>query len=131
VAPIGTCFEPVELSGAGQLTVRTSGAPNAAVGSCTGGLEGGGESVYRIRVDQNTEFCVDSFGSNYDTVLHVRRANCNDDRAQISCNDDFDDAVAQSRLSFIAEANTSYYIFADAYSRTGNLVLNVTEGPCR
>jgi len=131
VAPIGTCFEPVELAGPGQLTVRTTGAPNTAIGSCTGGLEGGGESVYRIRTQQNTEYCVDTFGSNYDTVLHVRRASCNDDRAQISCNDDFDEAVAQSRLSFIAEANTSYYIFADAYSRTGNLVLNVTEGPCR
>ena len=136
VAPIGTCFEPVELSGPGQLTVRTTGAPNTGRGSCAGGVEGGdarsgGESIYRLRVAQNTEFCVDTFGSNYDTVLHVRRASCNDERAQISCNDDFDEAVAQSRLSFIAEANTSYYIFADAYSRTGNLVLNVTEGPCR
>jgi hypothetical protein len=131
VTPIGTCFEPVELSGFGQVTVRTTGAPNAAVGSCTGGLAGGGESVYRIRFAQDTQLCVDTFGSNFDTVLHVRMGSCNDDRSQISCNDDFDEAVAQSRLNFIAIANTSYYIFGDSYSRTGNLVLNVAEGPCR
>ena len=73
--------------------------------------------------------CVDTAGSDIDTVLYVRTGLCDGQRNEIGCNDDF--VGVQSRLTFMANADTQYFVIVDSYNASGEFLLNVTKGPCR
>jgi hypothetical protein len=133
VAPIGTCEEPVPLVGFGEVRALVRGAPNVHASRCGGG--NGGEAVYVYEPQNTGDVCVDTIGSSYDTVLHVRRtadaAGCLNPETESACNDDLDNGVAQARLGFRGIRGQRYYIIADAHSRSGELVLTFSEGVCR
>jgi len=133
VAPIGTCEQPVPLSGFGEARNMIRGAPNIHESRCGG--TNGSESVYQFVAENTGDVCVDTGGSSYDTVIHVRQAEdaagCNVIENELGCSDDLDTGEAQGRLHFRAIRGRRYYIIADAHSRTGELVLTVSQGVCR
>jgi len=133
IAPIGTCESPVRLVGFGEAQAIVRGAPNVHESRCGGG--NGGETVYVYEPEVTGDVCVDTAGSSYDTVLHVRQAvdaaGCLDAENETGCNDDLDDGLPQARLAFRGIRGQRYYIIADAHSRTGELVLTFSQGLCR
>ena len=68
-------------------------------------------------------YTIDTFGSNFDTVLHVKET-C--DGQSLACDDDTMDL--QSRVMLDAQAGNSYVIVVDGFFRTGDFVLNIA-GP--
>jgi hypothetical protein len=78
---------------------------------------------YSVTLTATTEIAVDTFGSDYDTVLSAwtgpRGA-----LTQVACNDD--SGSLQSRIAFTAEAGTTYHLLVGTFpdSPSGTLVLH-------
>jgi len=123
-AAAGTCQEPRVVHW-GEHNGTTQGAPARESGSCAGQ---GGERVYVLRLDTASTVCVDTFQSNFDTAIYVRRDQCASPQAELICNDDM--RGVQSELEFRAEAGVDYYIFVDGYQAPGDFVLNLRQGGC-
>jgi hypothetical protein len=105
----------------------TVGAPAGNPGACGGGSPG---RVFSVAVREDSQVCVSLAGSGYDTVLHVREANCQDGEG-VACNDDA--GGLQSQLEFVATAGTEYFIFVDGFGgrAVGNFQLAAALGSCR
>lgn len=82
----------------------------------------------------------DTFDSDYDTILSVYTGSCgsfqpvsgdcNDDDPPCGCNDDDAHDGAQSRISLLTSAGTTYYFMVSAFSNDGgNLVFHFTFAP--
>ena len=91
----------------------------------------GREKVFRFNSAKAGRYCFDTRGARFDTVLHVREADCDAGR-EIRCNDNRRRLRRRSALSFRAEAGQDYFVFVDGKGRgAGQFVLNVSEGGCR
>jgi hypothetical protein len=99
-------------------------------GSCQ--ANDGGEAVYRFLARADGVWCLDTRGSDYDTVLHVRAARCGDPEAEVVCQDDIDyPGNLQSEVALTTTAGMIYYVFVDSFlERSGAYVVNVSRGPC-
>ena len=110
----------------------SSMATNAATTDATDpapscGNHSRGKSVwYRFTAPSNGTLTVNTFGSNYDTILAAYTGSCNSYTAVTgACNDDT--SGAQSRISFTATGGTMYYFLVTAYSSNGGtLVFQLT-----
>ena len=86
---------------------------------------------YSFTPEADGTLVVDTFGSNYDTVLGVwtgTLASLPSSLIQYRCNDDYSvEHVGESRLEISVTAGTTYYIEAANYSSTniGTLTLNM------
>ena len=77
------------------------------------------------------EVQIDTIGSDFDTLLAVYTGTAIDELTQVAANDDFDfpNSLA-SRVTFNAEAGTTYHISVDGFlNETGNVVLNLPAAP--
>lgn len=83
---------------------------------------------YRFTAPANQQVTVDTYGSDYDTVVAVYSGECGS-AVPVTCNDD-DTGGVQSQLSFAAVAGTTYLIEVTSYcdSPGGALRFNVGEG---
>lgn len=71
---------------------------------------------------------IDTLGSEIDTVIKVNTGS-NLNSAMLGFNDDADEGVITSSLSFMATANTSYYLQIGGYQgEEGTIQLNITSG---
>ena len=120
----GTCEDPAFLS-VGRFEGDTGNSASTHRGSCAGG---GQERVFRLSPQQAGTLCIDTAGSQFDTVLHVRRGLCDSIQSELICNDDH--IGVQSSVEFEVEAGESYFVFVDSYNSAGRFVLNVREGRC-
>jgi len=120
----GTCDAPNPLR-FGQVRGSTVDAPEALRGECAGG---GAEKVFSFTVDAATPVCIDTDGSDFDTVLYVRADACVDAQAEVACNDD--ELGIQSQVGMMANPGVTYYVAVDGYNRSGEFVLNMSEGNC-
>ncbi len=110
----------------------TVGLDNYVAASC-GGSESP-EAVFRWSPAVAGCYDLDTFGSDFDTALHVR-TDC-PDFTELACSDDeLDDGIGdsedqQSRVRLQLEAGTPYIIVIDGFAQSdvGNYVLNLT--PC-
>jgi len=105
-------------------TGATIDATDPAVG-CGNGSRA--KSVwYRFTAPSNGTLTVNTFGSNYDTILATYLGTCGAFAAVPgACNDD--SSGAQSLVSFTASAGTTYYFLVSAYSSNGgSLVFQLT-----
>ena len=123
-AQAGTCESPTELP-LGLTLGTTRDAPQEMHGECGGH---GGERVYRLAVGHEMAVCLDTFGSEIDTVLYVHEGRCGAAADEILCNDDAEGL--QSRLTLVADADTEYFVVVDSFGDGGDFTLEVTEGPC-
>jgi hypothetical protein len=107
----------------------TVGAGANSRGQCGGANAGSEEVVYSFApaIRAPTTFCVDTSGSNFDTVLYVNQGECGA-AENLACNDDA--GGLQSQVEIQAVPRTSYFIFVDGFSRAGNYQLNIARGAC-
>lgn len=120
----GTCDAPNPLR-FGQNRGSTVDAPQILRGECAGG---GAEKVFSFSVNAATPVCLDTDGSDFDTVLYVRADACGDAQAELACNDD--ELGIQSQVALMATPGVTYYVVVDGYNRSGEFVLNMAEGDC-
>jgi MBG domain/CARDB len=124
---------------------RDPGEIGGGGGTCNFPLSGNTHSVwYKYTPASNGFFTVDTFTSNYDTVLEVFSGPATPTFATligVACNDD-SGATSQSALTFPATSGTHYYIvvrsfgataggtlkFSAAFSTQHNLYVNQTVG---
>jgi hypothetical protein len=93
-----------------------------------GGIPIGNTVWYSFRPTTNTPITVDTAGSNFDTIISVHTGTGLGALTNVACNDDPSTGGAQARVSFLAGANTTYYVQIGGYnSAFGNL--QVTFGP--
>jgi len=83
---------------------------------------------YRYTASQAENLTIDTFGSNYDTILAVWTG-ARGSLASVGCNDDA--VVLQSALQIAATEGETYYIeIADFSGSGGQLTLNVSRRTC-
>jgi subtilisin-like proprotein convertase family protein len=109
-----------------QSTVSATGFEDSPPPSCAP-LDHG--VWYRYTAPANGTLIVDTFGSDFDTVLAAYSGACGALVAE-DCNDDInDDTVPQnvvSRISLHASSGTTYYVLAGGYNDSGNLVFHLS-----
>ena len=134
--PLGTCANPLPI-GIGSSGTDSSGMGelvglNFDEGSCGGRT--GNEAVFEYVEEFGTrELCLNTSGSNFNTVLYVRGSECYDPANELGCNDDtiFASPLA-SAVSFTAVFGMRYYVFVDGYAsqENGPIILQLSEGSC-
>ncbi len=114
----------VNSQGTGGATLE-AGEP-----SYTCGYNNAASVWYRFAPGATGQLAVDTFGSDYDTVLHVFEDLGGGSLSPLACNDDADGL--QSRVMFSAEASASYLISVTHYGNGtgGSLTLNLSELAC-
>ncbi len=124
--PVWSCERPHLIPGPGSYEGEIVGQDSLHRG-CAGN---GPEDVYVIPpAGMAGIFCLDTFGSGYDTVLYARAA-CEDPNSQLICDDDT--GGRQSQIQLNVEMGRPYFVFVDAYNAgvSGGYILNVNPGPC-
>ena len=126
----GHCEDPHPIE-IGAFEGSTRGEASLHCGEC--GIPGlcageGSEVVFALRVDLPGTYCIDTLGTQYDTVLHARQMDCQARGRQVACNDDH--RGVQSQIEVHAQAGVTYYIFMDSYQGGGDFILNTRPGPC-
>lgn len=124
---VGTCDDPEFIEGSGVYEGTTTDAPRQQTATC-GGSAGSSEEVYQLDLAVDSNVVLNTDGSDFDTVLHMRSGSC-DDGEEIGCNDD-GGADNQSALTGDLMAGT-YFIFVDGFSNgaSGPYTLNVSITP--
>src|SRR5258706_10496886 len=88
------------------------------------GAPGGASVWYSWTAPDNGTAVFDTFGSSYDTLLAAYSGTDLPNLIQLAANDDFGGGL-QSRISFSAQAGTTYFIAVDGYfAQTGGFTLN-------
>jgi hypothetical protein len=107
--------------------VDTSLQDNQYGASCAGG-SASGEVPFAVQLDSISSLRVEltDRSDGYDTSLHIRRGDCDDEDAEIECNDDGGEST-MSLLEFDSLTPGLYYVFVDGYSttNTGTITVNV------
>ena len=121
-----TCAAPRQI-GNGQYAGDTQAQPGLIYGSCGNPVPDVPEAVFEYRATEDGLICVDTHGSDFDTVLSIRKGACEGSECtEIGCNDD--DGQATSALQFQADLRESYFIIIDGYNNGGRFRLNIA--PC-
>ena len=97
-------------------------------GTCGG--SGGPEQAWSFTARRAGAYCVDTFGSGFDTVLYARNT-CETSSTQFACDDDTDGP--QSQLELTLAIGQRITLFVDAYSSSPAITgygLNIFEGTC-
>lgn len=131
----GTSVSALPMSGtvSGSISAGTSNTSTTCGGTAEVGT--GAEVVYTIRIDRPMTLVasLDYPGTNFDTVLYVRRG-CTEPTTQLACSDDVGGANTRSSLTANLTAG-SYYLIVDAktpsaagaYTLTANLYAALGE----
>lgn len=124
-----SCDAPIPVEAFGEFRGRTAGRPDDVVPVCGGA--GAGELVYSLQFERDTPVRIDTRGSDYDTLIALRTA-CADPASEVGCNDDGAGAGSPSALSFLARADTPYFLIVDGYrGAVGSAVVNISGPPER
>ena len=114
---------PVSLSG------TTVGAANSVGGAtCGGGGNSAPDASFLYTAPVSGSYTIDTFGSNFDTILYVRNGTCSG--AQLVCGDDAG-GTAQSQVTLTLTASQTIVIVIDGYGSAGgnyNLHINGPAG---
>lgn len=126
----GTCESPfVLLPGQASGNTRRGVAMNASK-NC--GASDAKELVYRLDVTKPQRLTID-IDPSFDSIVYVRRDDCNEPEAEIACNDDAAPGQAKasngthaSHIEEMVEQGT-YYVFVDGYQDQGGWFRMTTE----
>jgi Cys-rich repeat protein len=130
--PAGTCAAPLRLA-VGQAVQGSTAAAPALYGATCGGGAAGREAVYTFAPGAGA-WCLDTAGSDFDTVLHVRTT-CADPATERACDDDAPEINGTARdaaLTLQTQARTGYLVFVDGHGggTGGNYTLIARPGAC-
>ena len=97
-------------------------------GTCGGP---GAEDVVVFTPEESGVYCLDTRGSRFDTVLHVREARCGSSRSEIGCATSQQHGRERFAQMEIELMDGPYFIFVDSAVRGGgDWILTINEGPC-
>ena len=128
--PLG-CDAPGE-AGIGEW-VGVNRGESAAQGTCGGG--NGPENVYTVQFENAGEYCINTRGSTFDTLLHIR-TDCADPASEVACLDDNfginpDQATRAAITLNVEDPAQAYFIYVDGFGAGGGVyTLTITEGAC-
>jgi hypothetical protein len=113
--------------GDGLASAFTTAKSDEFTGTC--GVGSGKDVAWQWTVPFTEWFTLDTFGSDFDTVLYLREGAC--DGPEAACNNDADPAVDRSRIVGRFEAGTTYALVVDGNSgASGNAKLNIQPVTC-
>lgn len=118
----GTCADYECGSGAPvSFTGSTVGAANSRTGTC--GITAGPDIAMRWTPTVSRSYTIDTFGSNFDTVLYVEDSTC---QTSLICNDD-SGGTLQSSVTVSLAAGQAVIIVVDGFGSgsSGSYVLNI------
>lgn len=123
---------PRDLAFATSVTEEntTASKANSSGGaSCGGGGNNARDAVYRYKAPTPGFYTIDTIGSQFDTVLYVRRDHC--DGIELACNDDLDGATSASQVGVTLQDGDRIVIVVDGFGdRSGPFTLHVNyRGP--
>ena len=114
-----------------SLAMSIHGADTAidATDDCSGSDGAGPEYVFSIVPTETGTVCISTDGSSYDSVLHLRAADCTDPSTQVLCDDGGEGT--RSTLAVDLTANQTYFLFVDGFgmSSAGNFTLTSFYSP--
>ena len=126
--PGGTVCEDALTAEVGTQLGDVGTGRSRMSGTCGG--SGGPEQAWSFTARRAGAYCVDTFGSGFDTVLYARNT-CETSSSQIACDDDTDGP--QSQLELTLAIGQRITLFVDAYSSSPTITgygLNIFEGTC-
>jgi subtilisin family serine protease len=107
------------VNGSTVCTGKEAGEPNHA------GNAGGRSIWYRWTAPSNGPITIDTVGSSYDTLLAAYTGSAVNGLTHIASNDDGSGIGLRSRITFTANAGTTYRIAVDGYNgAAGSVTLN-------
>ncbi len=125
-----SCDEPAMIAVGDVVEGATVGHPAEERGQCAGN---GAEAIFQLTPVADGVLCLNTFGSGYDTALHVRTV-CDDPASEVACQDDRFDIGNGTRAAIDLEAvaDTTYFVYVDGFAANiaGAFRLAVTDGPC-
>ncbi len=117
----GTCEAPIPL-GPGTVSGSTTHGEHENAGTC--GPSDSRELVYELDVTQRARVTIE-VEARFDSVLYVRKDDCNDADAEVACSDDAPDRT-HSRVERVLEPG-KYFVFVDGYGQeAGTFKMTVT-----
>ncbi len=117
----GSCEAPIPLS-QGSVSGSTTHGEHDNAGSC--GPSDSRELVYQLDVARRERVTIE-VEAHFDSVLYIRKEDCNDPNAEVDCNDDGPDRT-HSRIERVLEPG-KYFVFVDGYGQeSGTFKMNVT-----
>jgi len=117
----GTCSAPIPLS-PGVVSGSTTRGEHENSGSC--GPSDSRELVYELQVTQRQRVSIEIEAS-FDSVLYVRKDDCNDPDKEVECNDDAPDRT-HSRIDRVLDPG-KYFVFIDGYGHeTGSFKVTLS-----
>ncbi len=117
----GSCEAPIALS-PGAVSGSTTHGDHENAGSC--GPSDSRELVYQLDVVRRERVTIE-VEARFDSVLYIRKEDCNDPNAEVDCNDDGPDRT-HSRIERVLEPG-KYFVFVDGYGQeSGTFKMNVT-----
>ncbi|HLH25960.1 MAG TPA: FecR family protein [Chloroflexota bacterium] len=129
-------FANAQAAAPGQFTASTVAATtepgeplvvDAACAPTTGGTLGA-TVWYTYTTPIPAQVTIDTFGSDFDTVLAVYTGNALGSLSRVACNDDAQGT--QSQLTFAATPGTTYRVQVGGFGgAVGNLVVNFSQSP--
>jgi len=106
----GTCDAPTVLVPGHSYAGTTEDAPDDQEGTCAS--SGGHERVYRLDVPARERVTID-LAADFDAALYLRKGTCNDEDAEVRCNDDDEPGQKEhSRIDVALDPGT-YFVFVD------------------
>ncbi len=118
--PNGTCEAPIPLA-SGVVAGATTHGEHENTGSCE--PSDSRELVYELDLAERQRVTID-VEARFDSVLYLRKDDCNDASAEVDCNDDFPDRT-HSHIERVLEPG-KYFVFVDGYGReTGTFKMTV------
>jgi hypothetical protein len=125
--PPPACAGIPDVIDPGDSVNGTTVGEDTAGGSCS--TPTGPEAIYQLQIPGGGAVCLDTNGSDFDTILYVR-TDCGDGATEVGCDDDGGEAV-RSQLALMAEGGVTYFIFVDGYlEQSGDYTLTATAGAC-
>lgn len=126
IETVDGCDSPTRIPAAGGTFNGTTSGFGVQAGTCPSGGTGlAPDAVFEWTPSASGTASIDTFGSDYDTVLYIRAADCAAG-TELACNDDAAGS-RQSAISPTVSAGTTYFIFVDGYGgASGNFTLTVT-----
>jgi len=128
-APYAACDLAQPILAPGEYPGATGG--NGDEASCTFVPTGGGESVFTLTRDADTDVHLYAFGGFFTNTILSVRTECENPRTELACNDDteLDFLNSDAELFFTARAGESYAIIVDSWFAGGTFTLIVEEAP--
>jgi len=118
----GTCEAPIPLV-PGTVSGSTRHGEHENAGSCS--PSDSRELVYELNVTQRQRIAIE-VEAHFDSVLYIRKDDCNDANAEVDCNDDSPDRT-RSRIERVLDPGR-YYVFVDGYGdESGPFKMTVTS----